>query len=104
MPIIRDASTLEKAKDWFDNCEHGMSFSMSQGDICSSAAEHGNLQALQYLRSLGCAWDTSLLDSAAEHGHLHIIQWARENGCDFDLLKCKEFAKRHPRILEYLNQ
>lgn len=47
-----------------------------QKQLCGSAARHGNLPALQYLRSVGCEWDHLTCGmSAAYFGHLPILQW-----------------------------
>ena len=61
-----------------------------QHRLCSAAVEHGNLQALQYLRSTGinCKWDASTCASAARTGRLDLLQWCREMGCPWDNWTC----------------
>jgi hypothetical protein len=49
--------------------------------LCRCAARYGNLEVLQYLRSLGCTWDSSTCHKAAKHGHLHILMYARKHHC-----------------------
>ena len=44
---------------------------------CALAAKYGNLEALQWLRSHDCRWDSDVCTEAAAGGHLHILHWAR---------------------------
>ena len=56
-----------------------------EGQACSSAATHGHLNVLQWLRcELKCRWTASICSDAAENGHLHVIQWAHSEGCPWD--------------------
>lgn len=52
--------------------------------VCSSAARGGHLEVLQWLRSIGCPWDSYTCSSAANGGHLDVLTWARENGCPWN--------------------
>ena len=69
-----------------------------------AAAAGGQLEALQYARSLGCPWlspwpvrrwDKSVCTAAALHGHLAVLQWARAQRprCPWDRGTCKEAAQ-----------
>ena len=49
--------------------------------LCRHAARYGNLEVLQYLRSMGCTWDSSTCHNAAKYGHLHILIYAQKNDC-----------------------
>jgi hypothetical protein len=42
--------------------------------LCVSAARHGKLPVLQYLRSMNCQWDESTCTVAARNCHLHILK------------------------------
>jgi hypothetical protein len=44
--------------------------------LSANAAKHGNIEVLQYLQSVQCAWDKRTCAYAARNGHLHVIQWA----------------------------
>ena len=57
--------------------------------ICSSAAENGILEYLQYVHENGCPWDEYTCTFAAEYGNIECLQYAYENGC--------------PGIEEYIN-
>jgi hypothetical protein len=49
-------------------------------EICTAAARGGRLSVLQWLRQqdLPCPWDTWTCTVAAENGHLPVLQWARQ--------------------------
>jgi hypothetical protein len=48
---------------------------------CNSAARHGSLEMLKYVRSMGFAWGPLTCSAAARSGHLHILKYLRENRC-----------------------
>lgn len=50
-------------------------------DACKSAARHGQLHVLQWLRQNGCPWDGQVIGIAKSKGYEHIVEWARANGC-----------------------
>ena len=58
---------------------------------CESAAMHGCLPALQWLRENDCPWGATM-PYAAEGGHVHVLQWARQNGCPWDARTCSDAA------------
>jgi hypothetical protein len=62
-------------------------------DICSSAAEHGQLDYLQYAHENGCFWNKLTCSSSAENGHLNCLQYAHTQGCPWDIWTCSEAAK-----------
>jgi hypothetical protein len=47
---------------------------------CDTAAKFGHLCTLQYLHSRGCPWSREICCLAARNGHLEVLQWARLNG------------------------
>ena len=55
-------------------------------ESCKNAADRGHLQVLQWLRAQGCPWDQSICDVAFRQGHYHVLEWARENGCPWKAL------------------
>jgi hypothetical protein len=70
--------------------------------LCSRAAELGELEQLEYLRTFGCPWDKSTCALAACEGHLAVLQWARANGCPWDETTCSGAAYNgHMHVLEW---
>ena len=75
---------------------------LDDGDLCCAAAAGGQLEALQYMRALGCAWsrfipwgfDRDACQAAAQGGHLAVLQWVRaqEPPCPWDKRTCSEAA------------
>ena len=57
--------------------------------MCLTAAQFGQLEALQWLRANRCDWNTFTCGAAAESGHLAVLQWARANGCPWDADTCR---------------
>ncbi|KAG5191947.1 hypothetical protein JKP88DRAFT_274937 [Tribonema minus] len=57
-------------------------------EVCSAAAEAGDLEVLQWAHANGCPWDQETCSGAASEGHLEILQWARANGCPWDKVTC----------------
>lgn len=51
--------------------------------VCTWAAEHGSLEALQWLRYHGFEWDEHTCSAAARRGDLAILKWLRQAGCAF---------------------
>ncbi len=60
--------------------------------LCASAAAHGSLPSLQYLRSMNCDWDAGTCRNASKNGHLMVLQWCRQNECPWDKWTCAEAA------------
>ena len=77
---------------WFGVATHGAH--SHKGNLCSTAASWGQLEALQWLRSRGCNWDTYTCSWAARGGHLAVLQWLRANGCDWSAATCSSAARR----------
>ncbi len=70
--------------------------------LCRSAAAHGKLPSLQFLRSVKCDWNERTCAAAAGTGHLNIVQWCRENGCPWDEYKCSSAAQNgHLNVLQW---
>jgi len=59
------------------------------GDICTTAATHGDIEILKYAHKSGCPLTADVINSAAHHGYLHIIIWLREHGCKWNTSTCK---------------
>lgn len=71
-------------------------------ELCQSAAWHGQLHILKWLREQGCPWSNAVTHASVSRGHLHVLKWASEQGCpwyerlyenaartgNLDLLKC----------------
>lgn len=69
-----------------------------------TAAQWGDLDILQWLRSKNCSWSDACL-AAADGGHLHVLQWlrAQEPPCPWGKKVCQTAAKRgHYEVLKWL--
>ncbi|CAM9484125.1 unnamed protein product [Phaeothamnion confervicola] len=53
---------------------------------CSSAGEHGRLDALQFARLHHCPWDDETCSESRAAGHSDVVAWAHANGCPCDCL------------------
>lgn len=51
--------------------------------LCMNAARDGNLEALHYARSNGCAWNSWSLLEAVKYGHYDVVTYCLEKGCPF---------------------
>lgn len=60
---------------------------------CVRAAEYGQLEILQWLRSLDppCFWNFQTILSAVKHDHWDVARWAYANGCPCPKLKRKYY-------------
>ena len=67
-----NASTENIARLCWSEIDHG--WVVSQKALCKSAAKHGSIPSLQYLRSVTCDWDEWTCEYAAENGHLNVLQ------------------------------
>ncbi len=54
------------------------------GALCETAAKHGHITTLQWLRAHGAPWDGWTCARAAEAGHVSVLEWLRENGAPWD--------------------
>jgi hypothetical protein len=52
--------------------------------MCWSAARHGHLEVLKWLRENGCPWDWWACKAAAGGGHLEVLEWMGANGFSID--------------------
>ena len=82
-----NASTVEYAEMCWEALEHP-SPRRHQLALSYSAATHGCLPAMQYLRSVFCLWDEMTCAYAAKKGHLNILRYARDRGCPWDERTC----------------
>ena len=71
---------------------HSEGHEITGRNLCRDAAERGYLEILQWLRSIGCFWNSNTCSSAAQRGHLEVLQWARANGCDWASGTCSSAA------------
>ena len=70
--------------------------------LCKSAAKHGNLASLQFLRSVNCDWDEWTCANAAKNGHLNVLKWCREHDCQWDEWTCANAAQNgHLNVLQW---
>ena len=68
----------------------------------SYAAYFGQLEILQWLRTMGCEWDKQTSYNAAKSGNLKVLQWARAKGCPWDEYTCEMAASRgHLKVLKW---
>jgi hypothetical protein len=51
----------------------------------ASAAGAGQTAMCEHLRSIGCDWNSKACSTAAVHGHLETLRWLREHGCPWDV-------------------
>ncbi|GFH53381.1 hypothetical protein CTEN210_09857 [Chaetoceros tenuissimus] len=72
---------------------------------CACAAANGNLTALIYARSNGCAWDEETLIHAVQSNHLNIVEYCLRNGCprgSADICMFAMFIHDHDQALKCL--
>ena len=60
----------------------GFSYQDRCEDVADSAAEHGHLETLKWIRAQGGHWSYHGLDMARRHGHRHVVRWIMANGGD----------------------
>ncbi|KAJ1630120.1 hypothetical protein T492DRAFT_1005802 [Pavlovales sp. CCMP2436] len=77
----------------------------------TAAAGKGHLDALTWLHSRGCPWDTNVdwpcntCRSAAAGGHLEVLRYAHEHGCQWDDDACEVAAEGgHLDLLQYAHE
>ncbi|GFH53333.1 hypothetical protein CTEN210_09809 [Chaetoceros tenuissimus] len=58
--------------------EHGFPWDEK---TCSSAAEYGNLKALQYMRSKGCPWNSVSFVNGIRNLHFEVVEYCLRNNC-----------------------
>ena len=75
LDVLRWLTTYDAHDTWFDD---------PALSSCEAAAKAGSLECLEYLRSVGCAWDPFVTFEASRRGHLRVLRWAIENGCEID--------------------
>jgi hypothetical protein len=68
-------------------------------ELCTAAARHNNLAALQWLLQRGYAWNASTVNAAASRDHIDMVQYCCENGCPFDVstlwdIACAERSRK----------
>lgn len=71
--------------------------------LCATAARHGDLTVLRWLRERKCPWDATTCVEAARKGRIVALRWARENGCPWGEKVFEEAAAASKReVLEWL--
>jgi Ankyrin repeats (many copies) len=92
-------STMEHAKICYDETRSDT----ERCHLCVSAARHGSIPVLRYLKELlNCPWDVKTCSTAAKFGHLQVLQWARQHGCDWNEWTCINAAQNgHLHILQW---
>ena len=99
-----NASTIECAKISCDESKYHLT-DQQKRKLLHSAAIHGSLPDMQYLRSLNCEWSTWICATLAQFGHLHALQYAHENGCPWDVETCALAARSgHLHVLQYAHE
>lgn len=74
-------SGYSDATDWVAACGHLWAH---ETDACTAAAAGGHLKMLKLLRDRQFAWNAETLTTAAKHGSLPCLQFLRESGCPCD--------------------
>ena len=98
-----NASMENIARFCWSEIDHGSV--IYQKLLCRSAARHGNIQSLQYLRSVRCVWDEETCAKAALNGHLNVLQWCREHDCPWDKWTCHYAAMNgHLNVLKWCRE
>jgi hypothetical protein len=96
-----NASTIQHAKICIAECNHP-TMDATEPLLCNSAARHGSISTLVYLRNNGYAWGESTCAMAAEFGHLRVLQYLRANGCPWDKSTCSNAARNgHLTLLQW---
>lgn len=70
--------------------------------MCKRAAETGDLDLLQWLRSNHCAWNAETFNAAAAKGSFTILEWLYANGCPWNETTCAVAAEKSFKILKWL--
>jgi hypothetical protein len=70
--------------------------------LCTSAARHGSLSTLLYLRSMDFPWNKGTFCMAAKFGHVHIIEFLYAKHCPFASNTCSYAALNgHVSVLKW---
>ena len=97
-----NASTEEHARLCWEDLTGVRNSTYLLTQLCSSAASHGSLPALQFLRSVKCSWDAETCKAAAKKGHFDVLKWCQANGCPWDAWTCKAAARNgHFDVLKW---
>ena len=89
-----NASTEKIAKMCWNEIDHENVYPQDrEEELSGSAAAHGNLPVVKFLRSLHCRWNERTCAYAAKNGHLHVLKWCRANGCPWNEQTCSGAAR-----------
>jgi hypothetical protein len=87
----------------FDVLEWLLTHSFATDDqkacACASAALHGYLDVLEFLRARTCPWDPWTFACASKRGHLDVMHWLLEQGCPWD---SRVFLNASPAVVRWL--
>ena len=84
------------------NAIHSEGHEITGLHLCHEAAKEGHLEILQWLRSIGCNWNSNTCSAAALNGHLEVLKWARANGCNWNSGTCSHAAAGgHFEVLQW---
>ena len=73
--------------------------------VCASAAAGGHLCILEGVRELNCPWDKRTTDLAAANGHVELLEWAVDNGCPLQTSAYIAAAKQgHLPVVRWLHR
>lgn len=86
-PRVATAGTVTKVNGAEDSMARltwavATGFKPTSPTTVAMAAEAGRLDAVQFLRSVGCPWDEDTFSFAALEGHKEVLLWAKEHGCE----------------------
>ncbi len=75
------------------------------GEIWCAAAEHGHLELLKWLYSVGRRLDSIACARAAKANQLDVLEWAHSIGCHMDADACAEAAREgHMDLLKRMHE
>merc|ERR1711934_1135959 len=68
-------------------------FKLNSVIIFGLACKSGNLEVLKWLRREGCRWNEEACTQAAFSGHLEMLKWLRSEGCPLHEWTCYGAAR-----------
>lgn len=72
---------------------------------CYEAALHGRLRVLRWLHRSGCPWSERTFDGAADGGHVRVLRWLWRRGCPLSSSACTHAAQSgHLGALRWLRE
>ena len=101
-----NASSEEFARICWQDLKLQPRYDWLQSRLFYSAASHGSVPALIYLRAVGCPEHSRVCEVAAKNGHLHVLQWCHENNFlwNSDDICSKAASGGHLHILQWCRE